>query len=159
MKNLSLKALLTTVTELMAMAVPAIIGFRVGPPKMCSTPSGHRDADDVEGERPEQILLDVAHGRPGQVERGQDGVQVRVHQDHVAGFHGHVDARAHGDADVRLGQGRGVVDAVADHGHLAALGLQAVHLLGLAVGQDPGHDLVDARAPGDDPRVGLDCRR
>ena len=33
-KNRSLKALVTTETELIAMAPPAIIGFNVGPPKI-----------------------------------------------------------------------------------------------------------------------------
>ena len=36
-------------------------------------------------------------------------------RDDVAGLRGHVGAAADGDADVGPGQGRGVVDAVADH--------------------------------------------
>jgi hypothetical protein len=38
-KNLSLKAFVTTDTELIAMAPPAIIGFKVGPPKIYSKPA------------------------------------------------------------------------------------------------------------------------
>ena len=48
-----------------------------------------------------------------------------LHQHDVGGVDGDVRARADGDADVRAGQRRGVVDAVADHGHLVALLLQA----------------------------------
>lgn len=39
LKNRSRKALVTTETELMAMAPPAIIGFRVGPPKIYNRPA------------------------------------------------------------------------------------------------------------------------
>ncbi len=51
--------------------------------------------------------------------------QVAAEEGDVGGLHGHVGARADGDADVGLGQGRGVVDAVADHGHPPAFGLQS----------------------------------
>lgn len=37
--HLSRRALLTTETELRAMAAPPIIGLSVGPPKMASTPA------------------------------------------------------------------------------------------------------------------------
>ena len=47
--------------------------------------------------------------------------------------------------EVGLGQGRGVVDAVADHGDDPALLLQAAHDGGLVRGQHLGDDLVDAR--------------
>ncbi len=47
------------------------------------------------------------------------------HQGQVAGLDRHVGAGAHGQAEVGLGERGGVVDAVADHGHDPALGLQA----------------------------------
>ena len=49
-------------------------------------------------------------------------------QDDAGGCDGDVGAGADGDADVGLGQGGGVVDAVADHGDLSALGLQLFDL-------------------------------
>ena len=58
-----------------------------------------------------------------------DGVagdsEVAADEGEVAGFDGDVGAGAHGDAEVGLGEGGGVVDAVADHGDDLALGLQA----------------------------------
>ena len=51
------------------------------------------------------------------------------------GVLGQVGAGAHGDAQVGRGQGRGVVDAVAHHGHHRARGLEPPHGLGLARGQ------------------------
>ena len=44
-----------------------------------------------------------------------NGVSDEPMRMHVAGLRGHVRAAADGDADVGPGQGRGVVDAVADH--------------------------------------------
>ena len=50
--------------------------------------------------------------------------QVAADQGDVGGGHRHVGAGADGDAEVGLGQRRRVVDAVADHRHDLALGLQ-----------------------------------
>ena len=63
-------------------------------------------------------------------------VGLRVEVDHVAGFLGRLGAGVHGHADVRLRQRRGVVGAVAGHGHeLAARLLRADELhLGLGRG-------------------------
>ena len=44
---------------------------------------------------------------------------------------------------MRLGERRGVVDAVAGHGHDVALGLQALDHLAFLIGQDLGLDLVE----------------
>ena len=82
---------------------------------------------------------------------GNHPVQVAPHDDDVPGLDGHVDARAHGDADVGLGQGRGVVDPVADHGHPQLLPLQLFDPRGLFPGQHPGDDLVDAGLRGNGP--------
>ena len=50
-------------------------------------------------------------------------VGIGVEVDHVAGFLGGLGAGVHGHAHVGLGQRRGVVGAVAGHGHELALGL------------------------------------
>ena len=56
-----------------------------------------------------------------------DGGEVVVQQHQAGGLAGHVRAApAHGDADVGGLQGRGVVDAVAGHGHDLAVGLEGV---------------------------------
>ena len=51
--------------------------------------------------------------------------EVAAHEGEVAGLDGDVGAGAHGDAEVGLGEGGGVVDAVADHGDDLAFGLEA----------------------------------
>src|SRR5690606_22722509 len=68
------------------------------------------------------VLLDDAHDAAAQLDGHGYFVQPVLHQDDVGRFHGHVGARrAHRDADVRRGQGGGVVDAVTNHGHGVAL--------------------------------------
>src|SRR3546814_13396184 len=53
------------------------------------------------------------------------GAEIAPYEGDVAGFDGDVGAGAHGEAEVGLGEGGGVVDAVTDHGHRAALSLEA----------------------------------
>ena len=88
------------------------------------------------------------------VRRGQaDGIagdsQVAADEGEVAGFDGDVGAGAHGDPEVGLGEGGGVVDAVADHGDDVAVGLEAPDDLDLVAGEDLGDDGVDADVVGD----------
>ena len=54
-----------------------------------------------------------------------DAGEVAAHQRDRRGFGGDVGARGHRDADVGLRQRRRVVEAVADHGHDAAVALAA----------------------------------
>ena len=84
-----------------------------------------------------------------------DGVgrrrQVASHQRQVRRLDGHVGAGAHGEAEVGLGQGGGVVHAVADHGDDLALALQPAHHVDLVLGQHLGDDVVDADLAGHGP--------
>ena len=58
------------------------------------------------------------------------------------GFAGHVGApSAHGDADVGRFQGRGIVHAVAGHGHDFAVGLEGVDQAQFLFRHDPGKDI------------------
>ena len=92
-----------------------------------------------------------------------DGVggdaQVAAHEGEVAGFDGDVGAGAHGDAEVGLGEGGGVVDAVADHGDDLAVGLQAADDVDLVGGQHLGDHVVDADLVGDVHGRRARCRR
>ena len=76
-------------------------------------------------------------------------VQVAPHEGDVGRLDGHVGPGPHGDADVGLGQGRGVVDAVADHRDHVALGLQRRDGVRLARRQDAGDHPVDPDLAGD----------
>ncbi|MBS6355742.1 MAG: MerR family transcriptional regulator, partial [Oscillibacter sp.] len=79
----------------------------------------HRqNARRVAGEQELDGLLDVGVDVPAVLDGLDDGGEVVVRQHHAGGVLGHLGAGdAHGHADVRLLQGRGVVDAVAGHGH------------------------------------------
>ena len=62
-------------------------------------------------------------------------------------LHRDVGPGAHRDADVGLGERRGVVDAVAGHRHDAALGLEPLDHFALLLGQHLGPDVVDPELP------------
>ena len=71
-------------------------------------------------------------------------------------FHRDIGAGAHRDADLRLGQRRRVVDAVAGHRDKPALRLAGVSTAAaFSVGQHLGHDLIDAELLCD--RLGRDA--
>ena len=91
-------------------------------------------------------MADVAHRRPRELDGGNHAGEAALHQGDVAGFHGDVGSGAHGETDVGLGERRGVVDPVTDHGHDFAFALQQLDLVGLVVGQDLGEDSIDADA-------------
>lgn len=75
---------------------------------------GNRDQRHVVGKGPEQVLPDIADRGLGQRDRGRHAIQAARHQDDIGGLDGDIGAGADGQAHIRLGQGRGVVDAVAD---------------------------------------------
>ena len=74
---------------------------------------------------------DVGHGlfdiveysatKPRSLHNGREGI---VQEHETRGFPGHICApAAHGDTDVCRFQGRGIIDAVAGHGHYISVGL------------------------------------
>ena len=71
-------------------------------------------------------------------------MQVVPHQGDVRRFAGRVGAAAHSDADISGGQGRRIVDAVADHGDAATGGAQLRDSGGLVGGQQAGAVFVNA---------------
>ena len=90
--------------------------------------------------------MDVAQGGAAQADGGGHIRQLGVHQHHVRRVDGNIGACTDGDAGVGAGQGRGVVDAVAHHGHLA-VGLQLADDGFLAVGQHACDDFVHTGLP------------
>ena len=101
-------------------------------------PRRQRNADDVIEKRPEQILLDDAHGAARQGERTGRGGKIAAHEHDVRALDRHVRAVAHGNADVRLFERGGIVDAVADHRNPLSrlpVELRALRLVLLHVGQ------------------------
>ena len=67
----------------------------------------------------------------------------------LPGLFGRLGAGVHGHADVGLGQGRGVVGAVAGHGDEVAAGLLGPDAGHLVLGRGLGHEVVDAGLVGD----------
>ena len=85
--------------------------------------------------------MDVAQGSTAQPDGGGHVRQLGVHQYHVRSVNGYIRACTDGNAGVSAGQGRGIVDAVAHHSHLAVL-LQLPDNSLLALRQHPGDHLV-----------------
>lgn len=81
-------------------------------------------------------------------ELGGAGVEV----DHVAGLLGSLGSGVHGHGDVRLGERRRVVGAVAGHGDQVTLTLELADLLEFALGGGLGQEVVNAGLGGDCPR-------
>ena len=102
----------------------------------------HRNQQNVVKERPEKILQNIAVGLPAQTDCRGSVRQPALHKDDIGRVHGHIRARSDRDADICSGQGRRVVDSVADHGH-PALFLQAADDGFLPVRQHIGDDLID----------------
>ena len=107
------------------MAAAAICGDSSQAERRIEHARRDRHAGGVVDEGEEQVLADVAHHRARQPPRPDQALQVAPEQGDAGALDGHVGARAHGDADVGGGQRRRVVDAVAGHGHAAALGRAA----------------------------------
>ena len=104
---------------------------------MFSAFSTGKDAGEHRGDDGEVFGDVVGDGKGGERAAGHEelladlddfdelgGVGVEV--DHVAGFLRGLRAGVHGDADVGLGEGRGIVGAVAGHGNELALALVRV---------------------------------
>ena len=115
---------------------------------------GQRDREQREGDAGHDLWhvrrQDVGHEAPHVVEdraallNGVDDVgEIVLDEHHVGGFARHVAAAPpHRDADVRLADGRRVVDAVAGGGDHMALGLERAHDAELLVGPQAGEDCV-----------------
>ena len=90
----------------------------LGRRKQRPQPGGQHDADGVDAEgEDEDVLPDDADRLARQPHQQRQRLQRIAHEDDVARLGGHVGAgAADRQADVGAGQGRGVVDAVADHG-------------------------------------------
>ncbi len=104
---------------------------------------GERDADDIIDERPEKILTNVAQRRAAEPDGGGHVAHAAFHKHNVRRVDGDVRSGADGETDVRARKRRGIVDAVAHHGDLAALAQLPDHGL-LAVREYSGDDGVHA---------------
>lgn len=118
------------------------------------------DEGGDEGGGDGQVGDDQAAGAAREDEGGRDDGQVVGDDDGVRGVEREVGSgAAHGDADIGGGQGGGVVDAVADHGHLPAGrpgsvvpgrgGLEAADGGDLALGEKTGVDVGDGEGTGE----------
>ena len=106
---------------------------------------GERYADDVIDERPKEVLFDVAHGGASDEQRVRAGGKAVADKDDVRAFHGGVAASADRHAHVRLRQGGGVVDPVADHEALKSRFLQVFYLRRLVARQYLSDDFAYPR--------------
>ena len=79
----------------------------------------------------------------GELDHRQHGPGIITGQDHPGGLHRHICTRANRNTDLGPGQGRGVIDTVADHGHAQTALLQLGDLGVLVLRQNLGEDLID----------------
>ena len=100
------------------------------------------DLGQVAGEQVIDELADVAVDDAALLDGGDDAGVVVVGQHHVGGLFGHVRAGdAHRHADIGALDRRGVVDAVAGHGHHLVIGAQRIDDAHLVLGRDAGKDV------------------
>src|SRR5262249_8103030 len=110
---------------------------------------GEGNADRVVRQGEEEVLPNVSHGRPRQVNCGDDAGERAGDQGDVGCFDSDVRAGPNGQPEVSGGDRRGVVDAVTDHADPAAFALQAADLVGLVLRQDFGDHSANAGLSGD----------
>ncbi len=104
---------------------------------------GEQRRDGDEGEH--DVLADDPGRAGGEVDGVGDAGEAARHDGDVGGLDGDGGGRgAEGDAHVRGGEGRGVVDPVADHGDDVALLPEAVDGLELVLGGEVARHLVEA---------------
>ena len=107
-------------------------------------PGRDRDEQDIVDEGPEQVAANRGEGPPGDIKRGDDAAQIPAREGDIRRLDCNIGPRAHRDADFCLGQGGGIIDAVADEGDLTALLLHALDHGRLAVRQGFRVHLRDA---------------
>ena len=118
-------------------------GHTQGEREVAEQVPGHQHGD--ERARDDQVGDHHAAGPAGERDDGGQRVQIVAGQDGVGALQGQVGAvRTHGHAQVGGGQGRGVVHAVADQQHPAAVGLQRADPVDLVGREQAGMHLGDA---------------
>merc|ERR1719309_1643496 len=96
--------------------------------------SSEEDTDHlahVGGDEVADELLHIVVNGASFLDRRHDGGEVVVSQDHLRGRLGNGSARAHGDANLRLFEGGGIVHSVSGHGGDLIEALQELNDLGL----------------------------
>ena len=92
------------------------------------------DLSDVGGDEVTDELFHVVVDGASLFHSGHNGGEVIISQDHLRGGLGHGGTGAHGDTDLGLLQGRGVVHTVTGHGCDLTVGLQVLYDLTLVGG-------------------------
>src|SRR5438093_2292178 len=85
--------------------------------------SRNRQRDRVVTHSPREVLPHLAEGAAADGDRGRDVERIGTHQNHTCRLDRHIGAGSDRDAQVGLGERRGVVDTVADHRHPLSFGL------------------------------------
>ena len=114
---------------------------------------GNRHADAVEGDRQADVLHHLAIAPAADLARVEQRIEPVAEDDDVGRIDGDVGSPAHGNAHIGLHEGRGIVDAITDHGDLAAL-LQRADQRDLVLRQQPGMALGDTGRAGHMARGG-----
>src|ERR1051326_3420500 len=113
------------------------------------TEEGQDDARGVHGNGAPEVEHDHTVAASANGQRLKNAREVAGHEGYAGGFQRGVCALAHGDADGGLGQGGGIVDAVADHGDLAALREQLADFRLLLMWQQIADGFINAEPSAD----------
>src|SRR5204862_1287881 len=105
---------------------------------------------DVVDESKKQVLPDVAHHGPAQVDCLDDAVEIAFYEGDTGALHRHIGSGSHGNADVGSREGRRIVDAVARHGDNGTFLSQAFDLLVFVLGTDARDDVINPEFFGND---------
>src|SRR4030042_2526380 len=97
-------------------------------------PCCYRNESSIVSKGPEEVLLDSPHGPLAQRYGGHYPHQVTANQGNIASLHGNIGTCTNSDANICLGQGRSIVNAIAHHCHDLSLLLQFLNLSTLVFG-------------------------
>ena len=87
--------------------------------------------------------MNIAKRCPTHAHSGRHVAQPAFHKHNIRRINSDIRSCSDGNADIRTGQRRSIVDSVTDHGNLAFFLELSDHTL-LTVREDSGNDLVDA---------------
>ena len=133
-------------TELKAIAPAAIRGESNRSGEGVQHAHCNRDTEHVVDKGAEQVLVHIAHGGARDLHRRDHTAQAALDQRDIAGFDRHVGTGTDRHSDIGLGERRGIVDTVTDHGDDPTLELQLLNLVRFLLWQDIGQHAFNADA-------------
>src|SRR5262249_24617359 len=108
-----------------------------------------RDSKGVVAKGADQILADVPHSHPTDLNRRDDTHQAAFDQGNIASLDSDIRSCTNCKPHVRLSKGRRIVDAIADHAYRLSLEMKFRDFVRLIIGKNLGENAFDADLPRD----------